>query len=268
MFFILSKTVAFFVVPSNLLLGIGLVGALLLRSRFRRAGRRMLVFSVIALALASLLPLGTLLILPLEQRFPSWDSSHGAPDGIIVLGGAVDPEISRMRGQPTLGEAAERITVIPELARRYPHARILFSGGNANIVRDSPSEAEIAVPLIESLGVSRDRILIEDRSRNTAENAAFSKAIADPKPGERWLLVTSAFHMPRAVGCFRRAGFAVEAYPVDWHTSGPRDMLLGSGKVGGGLAATDLAVHEWIGLLVYRLSGRTSELFPGPDASN
>ncbi len=84
--------------------------------------------------------------------------------------------------------------------------------------RNEPAEADYLYPLLDSFGVPRERVMLENKSRNTAENAAFTKALVKPKPGERWLLVTSAQHMPRAVGCFRRVGFPVEAYPVDWHT--------------------------------------------------
>ena len=108
--------------------------------------------------------------------------------------------------------------------------------------------------------------MLETRSRNTEENAVFTKELVQPKPGERWLLVTSAQHMPRAIGCFRRAGFPVEAYPVDWHTR--RALRLAPMEtLSGGLGRLDNAVHEWIGLVSYWLTGRTSELLPGPAAS-
>ncbi len=268
MFFILSKTAAFFAVPSNVLIGLVLIGALLICTRFARAGRRLVFMSVAAIVICGALPAGTLLILPLEDRFPPWDATHGAPDGIIMLGGGLDPDVSSARGQPALGDAAERITVIPDLARRYPQARIVLSGGNASVLGSNLSEARFTVPLLESLGVSPERVLVEDRSRNTAENAEFSKAVAKPKPGERWLLVTSAFHMPRAIGCFRKAGFPVEAYPVDWHTRGRGDLVSGINNIGGGLYSTDFATHEWVGLVAYWLTGRTSALFPGPEPGN
>jgi uncharacterized SAM-binding protein YcdF (DUF218 family) len=106
--------------------------------------------------------------------------------------------------------------------------------------------------------------MLENRSRNTAENAAFSKALVAPKPGERWLLVTSAMHMPRAIGAFREAGFPVEAYPVDYQTNGWQDLRNVFGSLSGGLGQLDGALHEWIGLIAYRLTGKSSALFPGP----
>jgi uncharacterized SAM-binding protein YcdF (DUF218 family) len=166
--------------------------------------------------------------------------------------------------QIMLNEGAERLAVIPDLARRYPKARILFSGGSSALMDDGSAEAGAAARLLESFGISRDRVILEDRSRNTVENAVFSKAIVQPKRGERWLLVTSAFHMARAVGVFRKAGFPIEPYPVDWRTSSAEDMMRPFTVMSDGLQRSDTAVHEWVGLLVYWLTNRSSELFPGP----
>src|SRR5215471_10921003 len=264
MFFILSKIVGFFALPSNIAATLAAVGVVLLFTRFRRAGRALATLGVVLLLIAGLTPLGNALMLPLEERFPPWDATRDAPAGIIVLGGAVGPELSAARNTPDLNESAERITATAALAQRYPAARIVYSGGNARLVLTGGIEADYAIDLLESLGVARTRVLAERQSRNTIENAEFSKKLVEPKPGERWLLVTSAYHMPRAIGAFRRAGFPVEAYPVDWRTRGPIDLWLPFESVTAGLRRTDTAVHEWIGLLAYWLTGRTSELFPAP----
>ena len=127
------------------------------------------------------------------------------------------------RGAPDINEAAERLTVVPTLARRFPTARIIYSGGDGAAHPASGSEATYRAASCSRASGSRGTALtLEDRSRNTAENAVYSKALAAPKPGERWLLVTSAYHMPRAVGAFRKAGFEVDAYPVDYRTAGSR----------------------------------------------
>jgi len=264
MFFILSKVLGFFAAPSNLVVGLGLLGTVLLGTRLALLGRCLIVVSLIALAVLGLSPLGNALILPLEQRFPAWDDKGGAPDGIIVLGGAITPEVSAARSDVALNEAAERVTAAVTLARRYPVARIVYSGGSGALIFDEGSEAASAVRIFESLGVPSARILAEDQSRNTVENAVFSMLLAMPRPGERWLLVTSAYHMPRAMGVFRRAGFPVEAYPVDWRTRGPQDALRPFSTLGSGLERADTAAREWIGLLAYWLTGRSSSLFPGP----
>jgi uncharacterized SAM-binding protein YcdF (DUF218 family) len=264
-FFIVSKVLSFFAEVSNLLLVLAVSGAVLVATRFRRAGVRMMIGAVAALAICGFSPLGHALILPLEERFPAWNGGQGAPDGIVILGGAIDELVSAARSQTSLTEAAERMTVAVELARQYQNARLVFSGGSGRLIGQEVAEAVIAAQFFARLGVSSDRIALEDRSRNTAENAAFSKQVADPKPGERWLLVTSASHMPRAMGCFRKVSFAVEAYPVDFRTRGTEDLMRPFDRASDGLRRTDVAVREWIGLLLYWLTGRTSELLPAPN---
>jgi uncharacterized SAM-binding protein YcdF (DUF218 family) len=264
MFFTLSKVFAFFTAPSNVLITIGLVGVVLLCTRYTRLARWLMATSLVLLAVAGLSPLGNALILPLEQRFPAWDASRGPPDGIVMLGGAISPDVSAARGSVALDEAAERLTATAELARRYPDARIILSGGSNALVFDEEIEAVFAVQQLEALGVAHDRMTAEEQSRNTIENAVYSRLLANPKPGQRWLLVTSASHMPRSMAAFRAAGFTVEAYPVDWRTRGPGDAIIPFSSLAGGLARTDTAVHEWIGLIAYRLGGKTAELFPAP----
>ena len=263
MFFVFSKILGFLGAPSNLIIAFGILGVLLVRTPLARAGRWLVIGSLLLLALIGFAPVGNALIIPLEQRFPVWDLARGAPTGIVVLGGAITPDVAVACDGVALNEAAELMTAAVELARRYPDARIIFSGGEGNLLYGA-NESEVALKLPERLGVAPGRVVTEDRSRNTWENAVFSRRIAMPKLGERWLLVTSAYHMPRAVGVFQKAGFVVEAYPVDWRTRGTRDLLRPSATVGDGLRRTDTAVREWSGLLIYWLSGKSSELFPGP----
>jgi uncharacterized SAM-binding protein YcdF (DUF218 family) len=263
MFFVLSKTAALLLVPSNLLLLVGFLGLVLLLARRRRLGRILCVTSLALFVAIAVLPVGAAMNFVLENRFPAWDPARGAPDGIVVLGGAINARLSRSRGAVVLSDAAERLTVMAKLARDYPAAKIVFSSGDASLRGDGPAEADFVLPLLDALGVPRGRVLLENKARNTAENAIFTKALVDPKPGERWLLVTSAQHMPRAVGAFRHAGFPVEAYPVDWH-SFPRWRLRVPTDLATVLATTDSAAHEWEGLIAYRLTGRIDRLFPGP----
>jgi uncharacterized SAM-binding protein YcdF (DUF218 family) len=265
MSYVILKILSFFLVPSSVLIGIGLVGIILTRTHFARAGTRFLIVSIILLFIVGVFPVGIALTLPLEARFPPWQQGQSAPTGIIVLGGAINPVISEARGDVAINDAAERITTAVELARRYPNARVVFSGGNGNLFVSVPSEAVYAARLMENLGVSRGRIMIEGRSRSTAENAAFTAHFVQPKPGERWLLITSAMHMPRAMGTFRKAGFLVEAYPVDYRTAGPQDLWEIPESLTAGVHITDMAVHEWLGLLAYWISDRSSTLFPAPN---
>jgi uncharacterized SAM-binding protein YcdF (DUF218 family) len=264
-FFLLSKTLGIMLLPANFLIGVGGLGAILLATRWGLLGRRLLVAAVTLLAVCGFSPLGNWLLYPLEQRFPPWDAARGVPDGIIILGGSIDPDLSAAHGRAALMHAADRMIAAAALARRYPNARIVFTGGNANLVSDDTAkEADYAMSLFESLGVPRERLTMERRSRNTQENAEFSKALVEPKDGERWLLVTSAYHMPRSVGLFRKAGFAVEPYPVDWRVGRLADLLAFSPVAIEGLERTDIAVREWMGLTAYRATGKIDAWFPGP----
>jgi len=263
MFFVLSKTIAFLLLPSNFLILLGVAGVALLATRWRRAGLRLAVASLVLMVAAAFLPIGNLFLHALEIRFPRWDPSRGAPDGIVVLGGAISPALSFAHGEPVMGRDAGRLIALAKLARAYPNARIVYSGGDASLFANGQADAKFLGAVLDSVGVPRSRVMLESRSRNTAENAVFSKELVKPKPGERWLLVTAAWHMPRAVGCFRRAGFAVEAYPVNWLT-GVEPSFWPGNDFGGGLARLDLAVHEWMGVVAYWITGRTSTLLPSP----
>jgi uncharacterized SAM-binding protein YcdF (DUF218 family) len=264
LFFVLSKTLGFMLLPTNLLFGVGVLGVILLATRFASLGRKLVVASLVLLAICAFSPLGDLMIYPLEQRFPPWDAARGAPDGIIVLGASIDAELSAAHGTPVVRTAPDRIIAAAALAHRYPNARMVFSGGSANLISSDAREADYAGALFESLGIAKSRLIMERRSRNTEENAEFSKALVAPKDGERWLLVTSAFHMPRSVGLFRKAGFAVEPYPVDWRVGGLGDLLMFTNIAVDGLIRTDVAVREWIGLVAYRATGKIDDLLPGP----
>ena len=256
MFFELSKVLSFFLVPSNIMVSLGLAGIALLAIGYARVGRWLLIASTLLIAAVGILPIGSGLAWPLEERFPSWDATKGPPTGVIVLGGGViKTEISVDRGEILVGDTADRIIAAVELARRYPNARVVFVGRG---------EADFVIRFFEELGVPRDRIVVERKSANTAENATFAKQLVMPKPGERWLLVTSAMHMPRAIGVFRKAGFDIDAYPVDYHTTSTWDFWTLSSALMGGIGIMDRAVHEWGGLLVYWMTGRIAVPFPAP----
>ncbi|MBR1281884.1 YdcF family protein [Bradyrhizobium sp. AUGA SZCCT0177] len=265
MFFVLSKTLGYMLMPTNFLIGVGFIGAILLLTRFASLGRKLVMASVLLLVICGLSPLGNLLLYPLEQRFPRWEVGAGAPpDGIVVLGASIEADISAAHGTPVVRSAPDRIIAAAALAHRYPNARIVFTGGSANLISNDAREADFAGAVFESLGIAKSRLIMERASRNTLENAQFSKALVAPKDGERWLLVTSAFHMPRSVGLFRKAGFAVEAYPVDWRVGDRGDLMKFSNAILDGLGRTETAAREWMGLVAYRATGKIDDLLPGP----
>ncbi len=264
MFFVASKIFWFVAEPVSLAIIVGVLGILLGFTRFVPAGRALMTGAIVALAAGLLTPLGALLLRPLEERFPPPPADIPAPAGIIVLGGAVDTEKSDARGQVFLTADAARMTTGVELARRYPTARLIFTGGSAGLLDEGPAEAIGARKLWLSLGVPAERVTFEAKSRNTWENGLFTRDLVKPKPGEMWLLVTSAWHMPRSVGIFRRLDFDVIPYPVAYRTLGDeRDFLLPTSMIDK-VIMLDYSVREWVGLLAYRLAGKTNALFPAP----
>ncbi len=266
MFFYLSKILGFFLSPSNLLACLLIAGLVGLKTRFARAGRRILVFAVVALVAGAFLPVGNVLLSPLENRFkrPHLTKSSTPPYGIIVLGGSVDTVISRARGEVALNESAERLFTALALAKRFPETRILFSGGSGRLLYRTMSEAEAVKPFFADMGIAPHRLILEGRSRNTWQNARYVKKMLASRSTENWLLVTSAFHMPRAVGTFRKAGINVTPWPTDFRTRGNGTSYRVLSTAASNWKRMDLAVREWFGLLVYRLTGRTKTLFPHP----
>lgn len=263
MFFPVSKIFWLIAEPVTLLVLVAALGVLISFTRWARTGRRLCAVAVVGLLIVLFTPIGAALLRPLENRFPPPPADLPAPTGIIVLGGALDEAKSEARGQTILSDDGMRLIAGLELARRYPKAQLIFTGGSGSVLEERP-EAVGAQRFWLELGGPPERMIFEDRSRNTWENALFTRALAQPKPGDSWLLVTSAWHMPRAMGIFRRAGFRVIAYPVAYRTfDNERDwtrLASPSDRIG----ALDLAVREWVGLLAYRLTGKTNALFPAP----
>lgn len=265
MFFYLSKLLWIVSAPSNVITGLIVLGLILMRSRFRTAGWRMVNAAAALLLLIGVLPLGHALFFVLENRFPVVARAGLNPTGIIVLGGAIDDAVSRSRGQVSLDEAGERMTEAVTLARLYPDAKLVFTGGSNSLFEKRGTEADQALLLWAQLGVEKSRVLLEDKSRNTFENAVFTRALVNPQPGEQWLLVTSAWHMPRSVGLFRKAQFPVTPYPVDFHTeASPARLLRPTFDIAWGLSRFDGGLREWVGLAAYWMTGKTDALFPGP----
>ena len=269
MFFYLAKIFWFLAQPSTLIALLIAYGAILIWTGWARWGRRFVSAGAVLLLLVGLSPLGNALILPLEDRFPRANLKWPVvPSGFIILGGAEIPLISKVRAAPSVNEAAERLIEAVTLASAFPEAKIAVSGGDAGILYKSGPEAASSASLLTSLGVAKERFVIEEESRDTYENAVKLKASLEKfgliGPQKRWVLVTSAFHMPRAIGAFRQAGFAVEAWPVDYRTRGKDDLSRPFDKVSEGLRRTDAATREWVGLLAYWLAGRSDALFPAP----
>lgn len=265
--YLLSKAVGFLLQPSSLIAGILILGlALASFTRKTTLGRNLAWTGLAALVGCGFLPAGSVALLPLEQRFPAPEGKipDGPLAGIILLGGYEDGRITAARRTLTLNEAGDRLTEAAVLAHRLPALPIVISGGARVIVREErEATTEIAAFLV-AMGIARERIVLENRSATTHENALFTRDMLKPEPGQRWLIVTSAAHMPRAIGCFRRQGFDVVAWPADFRTKSAGDALRLFSSIPAGLRRLDDAAQEWIGLVAYRVLGRTDALFPRP----
>jgi uncharacterized SAM-binding protein YcdF (DUF218 family) len=264
MFFYLSKIVWFFIEPLNLvifLLMAGLIAGWFGRRRLLRAGAAV---GVLVLALCAWTSFGALLLNPLEERFPRPMPVPQDVAGIVVLGGGLEGAINLARGGYELNRGGDRFVETAVLARRYPGAKVVVSGGVGTLALEGESDATGAARLLTALGIAPDRLILEDRSRNTYENAVFTRALVTPKPAETWLLVTSAYHMPRAKALFDKVGFATVPWPVDYRTSGREGVSLFADNTADALANTSTALREWIGLAAYWLSGRIDSPFPSP----
>ncbi len=255
MSFVISKLAWLVLQPSNLLLGLLLLFTLLRRRRLSLALLALLV-------LAGTLPVGLWLLQPLEERFARPAAPPPDVAGIIVLGGAQESSVTAGRGVLAVNEAAERLIEGLALAYRHPEARLVFSGGSGALFSGDIKERPVNEQFLALLQVDEKRVIQEDRSRNTWENALFTRDLVAPEPDETWLLVTSAAHLPRAVGIFRRIGWPVVPWPVDYRTTG--DERFRRVEASQRLRELDEAAREWLGLLAYRLMGRTDAVFPAP----
>ena len=263
MFFELSKYLWVLADPANLFLIILVASWALLATRWHKCGRRLLKFMVLAGILIGTVPFSSWGLWVLENRFPEMMVLPDRVDGIVVAGGVINPYLSRARGQPVIGSAVERLTAMAKLAKQYPNAKVIFSGGAGDPSQPDLKEAHYIAPFMADMGLKPERIIYEDRARNTAENAQITLKMAQPKAGETWLLVTSAFHMPRAMGTFRKAGWQIKAYPVDFNTSQNFKWQFFF-NFSGGLMQVSHFAHEVVGLIVYKITGRSQSFLPEP----
>ena len=263
MAFVLSKLLWVCVSPGSLLVfllagGVGLSWAS--RPALVRMGKRLCFFVCLCFLAIAVLPVGEWALIPLENRFAA--DLPEQVDGIIVIGGDEQPDISEVRGIPTALDSIRRYMMFGDLARRYPDAKLVFSGGSGSLHSLAKMlDSQVAKDIMTDIGVSTDQMIIEKASRNTYENAVMSADIVRPDPAQKWVLVTSAWHMPRAMGCFRKAGWNIYAAPSGYYTKG-QYRLSAAFNFEGQLRDLSMAAHEYIGLVSYWLMGRTSALWP------
>lgn len=263
-FFVVSKLGWALISPDSLIVLLGLAAWISLLLGWQRLSRRSLSLLTLLLLCIGFLPVGEWLIAPLETRFAANAALPAEADGVIVLGGAIAPALSESWGQVEFNDSGERLTSFLYLARLYPGAQLVYTGGSGSLGQQELREADYAQFLLGEAGLAERAIVFERDSRNTAENAANSRRLVNPGADGEWILITSAFHMPRAVAVFCQQDWPVTPYPVD-HKAETGNLLRVEFAFAGHLDTLRTAVREWVGLLAYRLSGRTSHLLPADD---
>ncbi|MGQ2908495.1 MAG: YdcF family protein [Aliihoeflea sp.] len=262
MFFYLSKIFWLLAHPLNLTGILLFVGLVLLFLQWTRLAGAAFSVAFLVVALSTWTSLGALMLHPLEDRFARPEPAPERIDGIIVLGGGFEGSVNLARGGYELNSSGDRFVETAVLARRYPQVPVVVSGGTGTMVLEGEGDADTAPRLLTALGVDESRLVLENRSRNTDENARFTRDMVNPQPSQTWLLVTSAFHMPRSVLLFEKAGFDVVPWPADYRTAGIETAGLAQDNEIDSLQNTAIAIREWIGLVAYRLTGRTDRLLP------
>lgn len=252
-----------FLQPSNLIFVLMLVGVILIWRGRRKSGLLTVTACVILYALVMSGPLTSWLMVPLEKRFSVYtnDVAHAPYSGIIILAGAERLNYSTRHNQVTLSGAAERLIEAAKLARAFPALPIIYCGGGRT--NGMLTETDIARKFFVEAGIDLGRIRFDDKSYNTYTNASEAKKLIKQGETGKWFLVTSAFHMPRAIGAYRNAGINIQPYPVDYRTE-LFTSLLSKPNAGRNFYQLDQAVHEWVGLLAYYISGHSDELYPAP----
>lgn len=262
--FVVSKIFWNLVQPLSLVFFFGCLALVLIWMRWLHTAVAALSLSLVVLFLTLYTSLGSLLLQSLEARFPRPAADPQALSCMIVLGGAFETEVTTARGGMDLNQAADRFVEALRLAILYPDAKILVSGGDGSLSGAYEGDAAASIRFFEAFGIGRERLIAETTSRNTDENAQNSRELLASSGLGQCLLITSAFHMPRSVGLFRKAGVEVEPWPVDFRTAGNVSFALDFTQPSLNAQHMSTAVREWVGLLAYRTLGRIDDVFPAP----
>lgn len=255
MFFVLSKVIWALLSPASLV-SILLLAGVIMAVRWCRAGAGLVILSALTLFVFGILPTGQNLLHGLERVTARPDPMPDKIAGILVLGGGIETRASEISGQPEVNNGADRILAGVTLARQYPDAKLVFSGGSGLLLDQDLQESRALAQLLSNIGFPAERVIYEDSSRNTYENIRNSQKLLAPAAAEKWFLVTSAYHMKRSLAVSRHLGWDLLPYPVDYQSAGHYVFWPERYDVLESLYLSELALREWVGLLAYRITGK------------
>lgn len=232
-----------------------ILGGILLIFKRKKWGKRFITFSCLGFLLFAIIPIGLWTFENLENRFPKMTSIPPTAKGMILLGGSFDQMTTIARGETAYNLAAGNFIRFIEIAKENPHLQLVYTG--------NAFETETAKKEFKALGIGPSTVQFAEKAKDTKENAMRTKELLNPSPQDQWILVASAYHIPRAIGLFRKAGFNVIPYPVDYHTPGKYEMWFFMGlKLN--LDAWQVSSREWLGMLINYLMGRSDKIYAEP----
>lgn len=246
--------------PLNLLCILGALGWGI--GRFKPSvGQKMMNLALVSIIIIGALPLGPIAMTWLERQYPTPKTLPDIVDGIIVLGGPFEAARTLKTGQLVVNDQIDRALCFTDLAKKYPNARLAFTGGTGDILNPTANESDDAKVFFKLMGLSDRNMVYESRSRNTYENAVFTKELLSPKQNETWIVTTSGYHMPRTVATFAKVGWDILPYQCDLRTDGDYTFFRGLPSISANFGMLNLSIKEIFGMLVYRITGKSAFIF-------
>ena len=260
MTFFLSKFLWFLFNPFNSILFLFFLSVILNFFKFQKFSKIMLYFTFLLFFIAGALPTGSYLLYLLEKNYHNKVNLPENVDGILILSGATNPFLTKEYDQISLNGAVERLTESIQLMKKYPKAKVFFAGGSGYVEHPDLNHSDVAKKFYESLDVNTKNIFFDKKSRNTYENIVFAKKKFNPNINEKWILVTSAFHLKRAISVGEKLGWELIPYATDYKL-GKKFRWKLSTNIFYNLGSLQNSSHEWVGIISYYLMGRSSKIF-------
>ena len=260
MSFFFSKIIWLILNPFNIFVFFNLLTIILFFFNLKKITITIFFINSFFLLIVSFFPIGNYLIYQIEKEYHSNIQIPEKLDGILILGGATNALMFKEYNQINVNDSAERLIESVKIIKKFKNSKVIFSGGSGILNRSDLGHSQVAKSFYSLMGLNTDKIIFENKSKNTFENILFSKNIAKPKNNDRWLLITSAAHMKRAILVGLKQDWYLIPYAVDFQNTKkfqftPNLNLLSN------LYSFQKASHEWTGLLAYYLMNRTKKVF-------